>query len=119
MTRDKLRDIRSKLSKKSMTDLGKKRKIRNVEKLFHTDLTTFLYLSFYQEALSILKAYVMAFQISEVMVQLLHERQLETFLKFLACFVKAEYVAKRVVKSIKNLILAKIMVSSWTLMTCL
>ena len=103
--RERLFDIRSELSKKSMTDLGKKRKQRIFEKLFHTDTTTKLYLGFYQEVLPILKDYVMTFQTADVMVHQLHDHKLEMFKKFLACFVKAEYVANKSGNALKNLVL--------------
>ena len=102
-SRERLREIRAELSSKSMTDLGKKRKIRITEKLFKTEMTTSLLLSFYQEVLPILKAYILTFQSADTMVHKLHERQFETFQKFLACFVKAEYVAYKTGKQLKEL----------------
>ena len=66
-------------------------------------MTTSLLLSFYQEVLPILKAYILTFQSADTMVHKLHERQLETFQKFLACFVKAEYVAYKTGKQLKEL----------------
>ena len=43
--RERLQEICTELVKKSMTDLGEKRKQTRTEKLFHTDSTTKLYLS--------------------------------------------------------------------------
>ena len=92
---DRLCEIRVQLAKKNTTKMGKDRKKRIVEKLFYKYRTSFLYLSFYKKVLPILKSYVMTFQTQEhVMVHELHEPQLDTFRRFLACFVKAGYIGK-------------------------
>ncbi|XP_076354683.1 uncharacterized protein LOC143249156 [Tachypleus tridentatus] len=84
--------IHAELKKKSMTEQGKARKVRIVEKiLFHrekTDLLTSVYLG----VLPILKEYVMVFQGKKTMCHKLHDMQMKTFTAFLACFVKAEHL---------------------------
>lgn len=105
--RDRLREIRTELSKKNMTELGKKRKKRIIEKLFWTEQKTRLYLSFYQEVMPIMKSYILTFQTNDVMVHQLHERQLETFKNFLACFVKAEHLINKSAKKLQELDLSE------------
>lgn len=99
----KVKQIHEELSKKKMTDFGKDRKKRINTKLFYTEMTTQMQLAFYQEVLPTLKAYVMTFQSSDVMVHQLHDRQIQTFTNFLACFVKAEVIAHKSPKQLQKL----------------
>nr|XP_055062825.1 uncharacterized protein LOC129445854 isoform X1 [Misgurnus anguillicaudatus] len=55
--------------------------------------------------LAILKEYVMVFQGSQTLVHKLHDRQLELFLAYLACFVKAEHIIKLSPRALKELVL--------------
>ena len=101
--RDRLREIRAELSKKKMTDLGKKRKQRICEKIFYTDLTTTLYINFYLEVLPLLKGYVLTFQSANVKVHQLHDKQLEMFKRFLACFMKIEHLTGKTARQLKDM----------------
>ncbi|CAJ1076412.1 hypothetical protein ROHU_023414 [Xyrichtys novacula] len=55
--------------------------------------------------LAILKDYVMVFQGSQTLVHKLHDRQLELFLAYLACFVKAEHITKLSPRALRELVL--------------
>ncbi|KAL0978791.1 hypothetical protein UPYG_G00175240 [Umbra pygmaea] len=80
------------LSKKGMTQLDKDRKKRVVRKVWHEATITELHLSVYTGVLPILKEYVMVFQGSQTLVHKLHDKQLQVFTNFLACFVKSEHL---------------------------
>ncbi len=75
-----------------MTEQGKLRKARIVNKLFFKQKKTLLHIHLYNTVLPLLKDYVMVFQGQNTLVHKLHEKQVETFTTFLACFVKAEYL---------------------------
>ena len=87
----KIRSFHEDLVKKGMTDKGKSRKKRIVEKVFFSYPTTQLQLSVYINVLPILKTYVMVFQKKETLIHKLHDNQLQVFCNFLGCFVKPEY----------------------------
>ncbi|KAJ4929459.1 hypothetical protein JOQ06_005067 [Pogonophryne albipinna] len=55
--------------------------------------------------LAILKEYVMVFQGSQTLVHKLHDRQLELFLAFMACFVKAEYITQLSPRALREMVL--------------
>ncbi|XP_055031854.2 uncharacterized protein [Misgurnus anguillicaudatus] len=80
------------LSGKGMTLQGRDRKQRVVKKLWHEDTKTELHLSVYTGVLAILKEYVMVFQSRDTLVHKLHDKQLQVFTNFLACFVKPEHL---------------------------
>ena len=50
-------------------------------------------MSVYTAVLPILKKYVMLFQMTEPLVHMLNEKQVELLLEFLACFMKPEVIA--------------------------
>ncbi|XP_073719155.1 uncharacterized protein [Misgurnus anguillicaudatus] len=75
-----------------MTDFGKKRKARIVKKIWVENQKVDLNLSVYLGVLPILKEYVMVFQGSKTLVHKLHDKQLEVFIDFLACFIKPEHL---------------------------
>ncbi|CAM4714558.1 unnamed protein product [Leuciscus chuanchicus] len=75
-----------------MTDLGKKRKARIVKKIWVENQKVDLNLSVYLGVLPIFKEYVMVFQESKTLVHKLHDKQLEVFINFLACFIKPEHL---------------------------
>ncbi|CAL8363093.1 unnamed protein product [Boreogadus saida] len=80
------------LSGKGMTQQGRDRKQRLVKKLWHEDTKTELHLGVYTGVLAVLKEYVMAFQSRDTLVHKLHDKQLQVFTNFLACFVKPEHL---------------------------
>ncbi|XP_073729982.1 uncharacterized protein [Misgurnus anguillicaudatus] len=88
-----------------MTPQGLERKRRVCQKLWHEETTTVLQLSIYMGVLAILKEYVMVFQGSQTLVHKLQDRQLELFLAYLACFVKAEHIIKLSPRALKELVL--------------
>ncbi|KAF3858932.1 hypothetical protein F7725_012133 [Dissostichus mawsoni] len=80
-----------------MTPQGRERKKR--------ETTTVLRLSIYMGLLAILKEYVMVFQGSQTLVHKLHDRQLELFLAFMACFVKAEHITQLSPRALREMVL--------------
>ncbi|KAH3842991.1 hypothetical protein DPMN_116497 [Dreissena polymorpha] len=97
----KLKDIQERIAAKKMTQDGKERKKRIIEKVLLKDTTTKLQLSFYCAVMHILKQYVCTFQSSNTMVHQLHEEQFRTFKEFLACFMKSEAVVNLTPKQAK------------------
>nr|XP_055036878.1 uncharacterized protein LOC129424288 [Misgurnus anguillicaudatus] len=71
---------------------GERPKAVVVKKLWHEDTKTELHLSVYTGVLAILKEYVMVFQSRDTLVHKLHDKQLQVFTNFLACFVKPEHL---------------------------
>lgn len=63
-----------------------------VKKLWHEDTKTELHLSVYTGVLAILKEYVSVFQSRDTLVHKLHDKQLQVFTNFFACFVKPEHL---------------------------
>ena len=80
------------LNKKCMTNAGKCRKSRIIDKIYFKLPTTQLQISVYTNVLPILKEYVMVFQRKQTLIHKLHDHQLEVFCTFLGCFLKAEYI---------------------------
>lgn len=80
--RDRIREIHKDLAQKALTDDGRKRKTRIVQKLIHQSKTTRLIMGFYMAVLPILKAYTL-FQTKEPLVHLLYRKQQELVRDFL------------------------------------
>ncbi|XP_034058946.1 uncharacterized protein LOC117537731 isoform X2 [Gymnodraco acuticeps] len=97
--------VQEELNRKGMTPQGRERKKRVCQKLWHEEMTTVLRLSIYMGLLAILKEYVMVFQGSQTLVHKLHDRQLELFLAFMACFVKAEYITQLSPRALREMVL--------------
>ncbi|CAK6975065.1 hypothetical protein NQZ68_031049 [Scomber scombrus] len=93
------------LNRKGMTLQGRERKKRVCQKLRHEETTTVLQLSIYMGVLAILKEYVMVFQGSQTLVHKLHDRQLDLFLAFLDCFVKAEHITQLSPRALREMVL--------------
>lgn len=62
-----------------------------VKKLWHEDTKTELQ-SVYTGVLAILKEYISVFQSRDTHVHKLHDKQLQVFTNFFACFVKPEHL---------------------------
>ncbi|XP_030272286.1 uncharacterized protein LOC115581383 [Sparus aurata] len=103
--RARIKVVQEELNRKGMTPQGSERKRRVCQKLWHEETTTVLRLSIYMGVLAILKEYVMVFQGSQTLVHNLHDRQLELFLAYLACFVKAEHITKLSPRALRELVL--------------
>ncbi len=86
--------IHEDLTKKSMTDKGKARKVRIYQKILFQREKTDMVISVYISVLPLLKEYVMVFQGKKTLCHKLHDKQMQTFTDFLACFVKAENLQK-------------------------
>ncbi|XP_034146338.1 uncharacterized protein LOC109615009 [Esox lucius] len=103
--RASIKVVQEELNRKGMTPQGRERKKRVCQKLWHEETTTVLRLSIYMGVLAILKEYVMIFQGSQTLVHKLHDRQLELFLAFLACFVKAKHITQLSPRALREMVL--------------
>ena len=90
--RQRVKDILDILSKKKLTDDGKTRKARIVEKVLYKSKQSQLTMSFYQSALPILKKYVCLFQSKEPLIHLVHDKLDELFRDFLSCYIKPDRI---------------------------
>lgn len=70
--------------------MGKKRKLRLVDKLFYQRDKTLLTMNMYLSFLSMFKSFVLMFERKEPMVHRLHDEQTDLFRHFLACFMRQE-----------------------------
>ena len=75
-----------------MTDVGKERKIRIMEKLFYTRMKTDMHINFYVSVLPIFKSFVLVFEQKEPLVHRLHDELKDVVKSFLACFMKLEHI---------------------------
>ena len=99
----RIREIRSELTAKKLTEDGKNRKHRIVEKLFYQEKKTKLQLSFYIAVLPMLKSYVCLFQGKDTLIHMLHDQQVQLFADFLGCFIKPEHLVGKSGKQLKML----------------
>ena len=99
----RIREILNKLASKKLTDDGKNRKQRIIEKLIFQKMKTKLQLSFYIAVLPLLKRYVCLFQGRNTLIHLVHEKQVQLFTDFLGCFIKNEHVVGKSGKELKAL----------------
>ena len=77
-----------------MTEAGRGRKKRIVDKLFHTQRQTKILLGFYISALPMLQAYVKFFESSTPQIHKLYPKQKELLVTFLGCFIKPMFLRK-------------------------
>ena len=75
-----------------MTKDGKELKERILDKLLRDRKLTTMTMSVYTAVLPILKKYVMLFQMTEPLVYMLNEKQVELLQEFFACFVKPDVI---------------------------
>ncbi|KAG5276737.1 hypothetical protein AALO_G00109150 [Alosa alosa] len=108
----RIKFIHGDLRKKGMTQQGRDRKRRVTQKIWLQERETRLQLSAYMGILAILKEYVMVFQGSQTLVHKLHDRQLELFLTFLGCFVKAEHFTQLSPRALAELEIQEAMILS-------
>ena len=101
--KERVRVIIKELEAKRMTDDGKARKERIVEKILIQEKRMKLVLNFYVSVLAMLKRYVCVFQGSQTLVHKLHDKQLEIFTQFLACFIKPEHLVRKTPSQLKSL----------------
>ena len=87
-----IRSIQRKLSDKIMTEDGKTRKKRIIERLFYKSKKTKLIMNFIIASMPMLKEYVCLFEMKSPLIHLLHEKQFTLFKGFLSCFMKAEKI---------------------------
>lgn len=99
----RIRDIRCKIADEKLTDDGKARKQRIVEKLFIQEKKKKLQLSFYVAAFPMLKSYICLFQGKDTRTQVLLGQQIQLFTNFLGCFVKPEHICGQSARQLKAL----------------
>ncbi|CAL4195116.1 unnamed protein product, partial [Meganyctiphanes norvegica] len=103
MLKRKVKVIHKKIKDKKMTSAGDERKRRIVKHLIYESNKTQLIAYFYSASLQLLKQYVCLFQSKDPLIHKLNEKQLEMFVKFLACFIKTEYLQGKDATGLKNL----------------
>ena len=77
---------------KSLTEAGKERKGRIVDKVFYQRLTAELHLHLYTYILPLIKSFVLVFEQKEPLVHRFHDEVLECMRTFLCCFIKVELI---------------------------
>ncbi|XP_060782423.1 uncharacterized protein LOC132889689 [Neoarius graeffei] len=92
--RERIREVIDTVKEKKLTEDGRNRKLRIVDKVMFNEKKTKLILNFYQSALLLLKSYVCLFQSKEPLIHVVHDKLEELFQNFLACFVKPEKIPK-------------------------
>ena len=88
-----IRELHKKLKDKRLTDDGKNRKKRVVEKLFYLRTKTILLMGLYIDLLPLFKSFILMFEQKEPMMHRLHDEQVSLVRNFLACFIKPEYLS--------------------------
>lgn len=99
----RISNIHKILSSKSSTNEGKERKKRLINHLWHREKNIKLHMHFYVGVLAQLKAYVCLFQSKSTLLHQLHDKQLQIFLDFLACFIKPQFIAEKSPRELKTL----------------
>lgn len=98
--KQRIRELQAGLSVKNLTEDGRKRKNRIIEKIFHLRNQTKMTMHFYVATLPLLKEYVCLFENKEPMIHKLHEKQFQLFLDFLSCFIKSEELTNKNIKDV-------------------
>ena len=93
MQQASLNVIIQQLKKKNLTDQGKRRKQRIIEKLFFKRKATLFCMNLYVTVLPMFKSFVLIFEQKEPMMHHLHDDMIELFRNFLACCIKHEAIA--------------------------
>ena len=93
--RRRLKEIQETMSKKTLTDDGKARKRRIIEKTLVKSKKSSLIMHFYQSALPMMKSYVCLFQSKKPLIHLIYDKLEELFKNFLSCFLKPESIPKK------------------------
>ena len=102
-SRERIRSIQCQLSAKKMTDDGKNRKMRVLQRMFDSRRKTRILMHFYLASLPLLKKYVCLFESKQPQIHLLHDQQKQLFINFLACFMKQEMLVGKSVRQLKEL----------------
>lgn len=103
----RVKEIWEELANKSMTDDGKNRKQRIIEKVLIMPKKTDLILSFYMSVLRLLKDFVLLFQRKTPMIHLLYDKQEELLRNFMSCFLKPETIIGKNAAKLKTLNLSQ------------
>ena len=101
--RNAIKEIQSKLRVKKLTEDGKKRKQRIVEKIFYQKSKTSLFMGLYLDLLPLFKSFVLMFEQKEPMMHRLHDEQIDLVKTFLACFIKPECLKSLSAKQLADL----------------
>ena len=88
---------------KNLTEEGKARKQRVVEKLFYKRDNTLLYIHTYLSVLPLLKSFILTFEQKAPMAHRIHDEQLTLLTTFLSCFIKQEHLKAILPKDLSRL----------------
>ena len=97
--KQKIKALHVLLKNKKMTEDGRRRKDRIVVRIFYRRTQMKVTLNFYMVTLPLLKKYVCLFKTKQPMVHQLHQEQVQLFVDFLACFMKAEEPTDKTIKA--------------------
>ena len=100
--RDRIKSIQRTLSAKNLTEQGRDRKKRIVEKFFYYSHKTQLTLHLYKSVLPQLKSYVCLFQTKVPLIFKAHDEQEKLFKGFLSCYIKQEFLLNLNAHSLKK-----------------
>lgn len=84
----------SKKKRKTLTNKGRSRKERIIDKIFYREVEMKLVLNFYVAIFPLLKEYVLLFQSQRPLIHRLHERQEKLLRNFLSCFMQPNFVKR-------------------------
>ena len=90
----RIRVIQHQCVAKSLTEAGRDRKKRIVEKVIYKRLVTELHLSLYTHILPLIKSFVLIFEQKVPMIHRYFEELKNTIVTFLSCFIKVEEAKK-------------------------
>ena len=98
---NKLKDINKTFKKKTLTEDGRDRKQRIVEKLIYKHKSLLLISNSYTTILPLFKSMVLVFEQKEPQVHKLHDMMVNNLRSFLACFIKYEVIKNISPKQLK------------------
>ncbi|XP_060789431.1 uncharacterized protein LOC132894118 isoform X2 [Neoarius graeffei] len=101
--KNKVNGMQQLCQQKALTDDGRKRKQRIVEKIFYQREWTLGLLNMYVSVLPMFKSFVLIFEQNEPMCHRLHDKQTSLFRDFLACFIKQEHLTNASARRLKEL----------------
>ena len=99
---NKIKEINRNFKKKSLTEDGKDRKQRIIEKLIYKHKSLILISNCYLTILPLFKSMVLVFEQKEPQVHKLHDMMVNNLRSFLACFMKYEVIKNLSAKQLKK-----------------
>ena len=98
----RIKEIQKTFEKKSLTEDGKDRKQRIIEKIIYKHKTLILLANCYTSILPLFKSLVLVFEQKEPQMHKIHDTMVNNFRTFLACFVKFETIKNLSAKRLKT-----------------